>query len=292
MVATLTATHDSVGLLIVALLVGMVVGITGMGGGALMTPALILLGIPPANAIANDLVAAAVTKSVASAVHWRTGQASMRVAGLLVVGSVPSAVVASWLAWHTPALRESQEPLRWGIGAALLLAAAVYILRALLPASKMAATTSTASRVPATLLVGALGGVLVALTSVGAGSIMMVALLLLYPTMSSQRLVATDLIQSVPLVTAAALTHLAAGGTSLEVLAPLLVGGPVGSYTGARLAPRVNARGLRLALVSILGLTGATMLRLPLPYAAAVAGLMAVTAYGLRDADQNASDQP
>lgn len=268
--------YDTLSVLLVAMLTGIVVGVTGMGGGALMTPALILLGVPPASAIANDLVAAAVTKGVAASVHWRTGRPHFTIALLLVIASVPTAALGGWLAWHAPALRGNQGLLRLGIGLALLVAAAAYVARAYMRRQPPGSGHSEVSpRVLATLLVGALGGLLVGLTSVGAGSIMMVALILLYPAMDGRRLVGTDLVQSVPLVSAAAIAHLLNGGVSAALLIPLLIGGPCGSYIGSRLSGRVSTSATRVALVAVLTLTGSMMLHLSLPYALAAAVLAA-----------------
>lgn len=113
-------------LLTVAFLVGIVVGLTGMGGGALMTPALIFLGVPPTTAVANDLVAAAVNKSVGAGVHWRTGSPDLRLVKFLVIGSVPTALMGGWIVGLLGEDEAQQSALKLIIGITLLIAAISY----------------------------------------------------------------------------------------------------------------------------------------------------------------------
>lgn len=261
-------TTAALGVLVVSFGVGIVVGLTGMGGGALMTPALIFLGIPPTAAIANDLVAAAITRSVGAAVHWRSGAANMRLVGWLVAGSVPAALLGSFALKLLAGLGDPQGWLKLAIGATLLLAAATYLLRMYLnvvrPASHHhgAAGAITVRPVP-TLIVGIVGGLLVGLTSVGSGSLMMVALLLLYPALTARRLVGTDLVQAIPLAVAAAIGHVIVSGVNWPVLIPLVVGGSPGTYLGAKIAARVPQGVIRRGIVLVLTLTALTLLSVP-----------------------------
>ena len=183
-------TTSALAVLVVSFGIGIVVGLTGMGGGALMTPALIFLGINPTAAIANDLVSAAVTRSVGAAVHWRVGKPNLRLAGLLVCSSVPTAFAGAFLdkLFGDPA--QQQHLLKLALGAALLLTATTFVLRVYVQLRYVGGdNTAPAGDPPVkpipTLLVGAAGGLLVGVTSVGTGSLIMVALLLLYPTLSA-----------------------------------------------------------------------------------------------------------
>ena len=256
---------DALSVLVVAFGVGIVVGLTGMGGGALMTPALIFLGINPAVAVANDLVAASVNKSVGAAVHWRTGSPNLRLAGLLTLGSVPFAFAGGFIVKSVGDAEARTEFLTTAIGWALLLAAGSYALRMYLQlrfvtGGNVLSTDEPHVRGATTILVGALGGLLVGITSVGSGSLIMVALLLLYPTLSAVRLVGTDLVQAVPLVLAAAIGHVVNEGVVWAVLIPLVLGGTPGTFLGARLAGWVSQSVIRRGIVIVLLLTGLKML--------------------------------
>ncbi|MGN6301217.1 MAG: sulfite exporter TauE/SafE family protein [Angustibacter sp.] len=159
-------TTDALSLLVVSFGVGIVVGLTGMGGGALMTPALIFLGINPAAAVANDLVAASVNKSVGAAVHWRTGSPNLRLAGYLIAGSVPFAFAGGFIVKEVGDSEAQTAFLTDAIGWALLLAAASYGLRMYLQlrhvtGSNVVTSTEPVIRPVRTIAVGAIGGLLV-----------------------------------------------------------------------------------------------------------------------------------
>ena len=253
-------TGDALSVLVVSFGVGIVVGLTGMGGGALMTPALIFLGINPAAAVANDLVAASVNKSVGAAVHWRTGSPNLRLAGLLMAGSIPFAFAGGFIVKAVGDAEAKTEFLTNAIGIALLLAAGSYALRMylqlrLVTGGNVLSTDEPHVRALPTIIVGAIGGLLVGITSVGSGSLIMVALLLLYPTLSAVRLVGTDLVQAVPLVLAAAIGHVLTEGLTWAGLVPLVLGGTPGTFLGARLKMRGGPP-------EWVGILGAGMLRL------------------------------
>ena len=258
-------TTDALSILCVSFGVGIVVGLTGMGGGALMTPALIFLGVNPATAVANDLVAASVNKSVGAAVHWRKGSPNLRLAGLLILGSVPLAFAGGFIVKSVGDAEARTEFLTTAIGYALLLAAGSYALRMylqlrLVTGGNVLSTDEPHVRAVPTILVGAVGGLLVGITSVGSGSLIMVALLLLYPTMSALRLVGTDLVQAVPLVLAAAIGHVLNEGVTWAVLIPLILGGSPGTFIGARMSSWVSQSVIRRGIVIVLTLTGLKML--------------------------------
>lgn len=253
--------------LVVAFAIGIVVGLTGMGGGALLTPALIFLGIPPTTAVANDLVAAALNKSAGAAVHLRHGSPNRSLVKWLVIGSVPMALLGSWLVSAIGSEDDQQKFLKVAIGCALLLTAATYTSRMYFELARGLGDVTERADPPVrafpTLCVGAAGGLLVGLTSVGSGSLIMVSLLLLYPTLSAVRLVGTDLVQAIPLVIAAAVGHVLSSGVDWSVLIPLVVGGTPGTLIGARLAMVVSQSIVRRGIVMVLSLTGLGMLNVP-----------------------------
>ena len=261
-------TMSALSVLLVSFGVGIVVGLTGMGGGALMTPALIFLGVSPTAAVANDLVAASVNKSVGAAVHWRRGSPNLKLAGLLMAGSVPFALAGGFIVKAVGSADAQQEFLLTAIGCALLFTAATYALRMYLQLRHVTAGNELIEEDPKvkvipTLLVGAAGGLLVGITSVGSGSLIMVALLLIYPTLSAVKLVGTDLLQAVPLVLAAAIGHVMVQGIDWAVLIPLILGGTPGTFLGARMANWVSQSVIRRGIVIVLTLTGLKMLGVP-----------------------------
>ena len=261
-------TTSALSVLLVSFGVGIVVGLTGMGGGALMTPALIFLGVNPTVAVANDLVAASVNKSVGATVHWRVGKPNLRLAGLLMIGSVPFAFAGAFIVKAVGDVASQEDFLKMALGYALLFTASTYALRMYLQLRYVTGGNTLAQHDPhlkpvLTLLVGAVGGLLVGITSVGSGSLIMVALLLLYPTLSAVRLVGTDLVQAVPLVLSAAISHMLVSGVEWAVLIPLILGGSPGTFLGARLANWVSQSVIRRGIVIVLTLTGLTMLGVP-----------------------------
>jgi uncharacterized membrane protein YfcA len=261
-------TTSALAVLLVSFGVGIVVGLTGMGGGALMTPALIFLGINPVVAVANDLVAASVNKSVGATVHWHLGKPNLRLAGLLMCASVPTAFAGAFIVKALGDVESQESFLKQALGVALIFTAGTYTLRMYLQLryvshGNLARDTDPKLKPGLTLLVGGVGGLLVGITSVGSGSLIMVALLLLYPTLSAVRLVGTDLVQAVPLVLSAAISHVIVSGVDWTVLIPLIVGGSPGTFLGARLANWVSQSVIRRGIVIVLTLTGLNMLGVP-----------------------------
>lgn len=260
-------TTNAGSILLASFLIGIVVGLTGMGGGALLTPSLIFLGVDPTAAVANDLVASAGTRTVGAAVHWRHGSPHRGLVKWLVIGSVPTAFAGAFIVDAIGAKQTQEDFLRLAIGVALLITAGTYTLRLFLQLREVAAGRAggeeePAVRIGATLAIGIVGGLLVGITSVGAGSLMMVSLLLLYPTLAAVKLVGTDLVQAVPLVVAAAASHVIVSGVEWAVLIPLVVGGTPGTFIGARLAQGVSQAVIRRGIVILLTLTGLGMLGL------------------------------
>ena len=249
-------------LMVVSLAIGVIIGLTGMGGGALMTPALVLLGVPPTVAVANDLVVNAANKVAGAAVHWKRGKPNFKIAGVLVLGSVPTAFIGAWLV-HAVGAEDVQGLLKRAIGVTLLIAASAYALRAFLELIGKLNTGSQDDpplRFWPTLIVGIVGGLMVGITSVGSGTLIMMCIMLLYPMLAPLRLVGTDIVQAVPLVIAAAIGHVMVTGIDWSLIWPLLLGGIVGTVIGARIAPLVPSGLIRRSITIVLALTGIAML--------------------------------
>lgn len=260
-------TTAALSILVAGFVVGIVVGLTGMGGGALMTPALLFLGVgSPAVVVTADLTAAAIYKTGGAIVHKREGSPNMRLAMWLMIGSIPMALLGPHLvAWFTDDTDQLNHVLVISIGFALLLAAATYALRLYVNLRRVRSGTHVHDddpriRVVPTLLVGMLGGLLVGITSVGSGSVIMIALLMLYPGLSAVKLVGTDLVQAVPLVLAAAISNIALHGIDWEILVPLVLGSVPGTIIGSMLAPRVPQSFIRRGIVVVLTMSGVALL--------------------------------
>jgi uncharacterized membrane protein YfcA len=224
------------------LIVGFVVGLTGMSGGALMTPILVIgFGVEPLAAVSSDLVAAVVMKPIGGGIHFRRGTVHTGIVTWLMLGSVPGALLGSYLVSHIG--NDVGDTIKVILGVALLVAAAAMILRSYVARRRIGRLEGEeARRVPvsrlATLRVGLCGGIVVGMTSVGSGSLMIVAMMLLYPMLSSRELVGTDLVQAVPLVVAAAIGHLLWGDFELDLTASLLIGSIPGVIVGAHISSR------------------------------------------------------
>jgi uncharacterized membrane protein YfcA len=259
-------TDSFVSILIAAFVVGVVVGMTGMGGGALMTPALILLGVGnTATIVTADLTAAAVYKSGGAVVHAREGSPNLRLALWLIVGSIPFALAGPYVVKAFTDPRTIEDTLKLCIGFALLFAATTYALRLYVGLRQEVRGDQTADPDPhirplVTVAVGALGGLLVGVTSVGSGSVIMVALLMLYPGLLAVQLVGTDLVQAVPLVLAAAISNITLHGLDWSLLVPLVIGSLPGTLLGSKIAPRVPQSYLRRGIVVVLTMSGIALL--------------------------------
>jgi uncharacterized membrane protein YfcA len=245
--------------------IGIVVGLTGMGGGALMTPVLVLFfNVAPLAAVSSDLVASAVMKPVGSFVHLRRGTVHLGLVRWLCIGSVPGAFSGVLIARSLGQGEDIQRIVRTALGIALLLAAAGLIVRAFLRLAEHARVRDgRAAPLPQgrpsvqvkplpTVLVGLLGGIVVGLTSVGSGSLIIIALMGLYPTLKASELVGTDLVQAVPLVASAAIGHLLFGDFHMDITTSLLLGCIPGVWVGAHLSARAPGGLVRRALAFVL----------------------------------------
>ncbi|MEO6886360.1 MAG: sulfite exporter TauE/SafE family protein [Jatrophihabitantaceae bacterium] len=248
-----------------ALVVGIVVGLTGMGGGALMTPMLVLFfGVSPLAAVSSDLAASAVMKPVGSFVHLRNGTVRMDLVRWLCLGSVPAAFGGVLIARALGHGVHVENLIQHALGVALIIAAAGLFVRAYLRLAERARTRdghrdpdpvgppSVVIRPLPTVAIGAVGGLVVGMTSVGSGSLIIIALMLLYPTLRASELVGTDLLQAVPLVASAALGHMFFGDFKLGLTGALLVGAVPGAWIGAQLSTRLPGALIRRALAFVL----------------------------------------
>jgi uncharacterized protein len=245
-------------ILVAGAVVGLAVGFTGMGGGALMTPLLVLgFGVQPLAAVSSDLVASVVMKPIGGAVHLKRGTVHRGLVRWLVLGSVPSAFAGVLLLRSLASGAALQHLVRLLLGAALLMVAVALVVRRLVRRAESEAALDTLQVRPLpTLAIGVVGGLTVGMTSVGSGSLMMLLLLLLYPRISLRQLVGTDLVQAVPLVAAAALAHVLFGDFRWAISLSILIGAVPGVYVGARISTRAPDKWIRLALVAVLLLAG------------------------------------
>ena len=262
--------------------VGIVVGLTGMGGGALMTPILVLVfGIPPVAAVSSDLAASAVMKPFGGLVHARRGTVLWPVVGWLCVGSVPSAFLGVLLLRLIGSDATVQRVIQVALAVALLLAAGGLVAKAYRSRRDGGGDKEPAAvrvRPLPTALLGAAGGLVVGLTSVGSGSLIIVVLLMLYPALRANDLVGTDLVQAIPLVAAAALGHAFFGDLHLDIAAAVLIGSIPGVLIGARLSSRAPNAVVRAALVVVLVASALKLFGLSNLVVAGTAGAVALAA--------------
>jgi uncharacterized membrane protein YfcA len=244
--------------------VGLIVGITGVGGGSLMTPLLVLLfGVSPATAVGTDLLYASLTKTLGGWVHGRRGTVDWKVVGLLSLGSLPAAVgtiaLLKYLALDEKTLRSLVTSV---LSVALLLTASALLLKSRIRklAQRRYDTVLHHRHLPAaTIATGIIVGALVTISSVGAGVLGTVALLFLYPRMQAVKVVGTDIVHAVPLTAVAGMGHLALGTVDLVLLGSLLLGSLPGIYIGSHLSAKMPETVLRPVLATMLLLIGFRM---------------------------------
>jgi uncharacterized membrane protein YfcA len=260
---------------LIGLIIGFLIGLTGMGGGALMTPVMILvMGVKPVIAVGTDLAYGAVTKIIGGSAHFRRATVHRRTAFLLALGSVPASILGvgltTWLRQTDPNL--VNNALLHAIAWVLILVAALMVARPLLAhlARRRRSESSTNWRddlyafgdrhtwiLP---VIGATTGFLVGLTSVGSGTLIIVGLLFLYPRWQSKELVGTDIFHAAILVSAASVAQLAAGNVNVSMAISLLIGSIPGVLLGSRLAIGFPEQLLRFSLATVLLISGAKML--------------------------------
>jgi uncharacterized protein len=244
--------------------VGAIVGLTGVGGGSLMTPLLVLLfGVPAATAVGTDLLYAAITKSGGTLIHARKGHVQWRISGLLAAGSIPAAALTVWaiaqLPKHSPAMT---QVISTALGIALLLTALSIFFRTKIQQHALAHSDSAnlKHRVPITIGVGALLGVLVSISSVGAGALGIAVLFYLYPRLPAIRVIGSDVAHAVPLTLVAGVGHWMIGSVNWPLLGSLLLGSLPGIWLGSHASAKVPERFLRPILASMLVLVGGKLI--------------------------------
>ena len=248
------------------LLVGLLVGLTGVGGGSLMTPILVLLfHIHPATAVGTDLLYASITKTAGTAIHGGKRTINWKIVGLLALGSIP-ATLLTLLAIQTCGKSEAMTHLITTVlGYALFLTAALLLLRGVIQryAAKQQEDlveaipgTFNTKRVALTILTGLVLGFLVSLSSVGAGALGVTALILLYPQLPTVRIVGSDIAHAVPLTFLAGMGYFFIGKVDPVMLVALLIGSIPGIILGSFLAPKVPEKVLRIMLATVLTLVG------------------------------------
>ena len=264
------------------LIVGFLVGMTGVGGGALMTPMLVLIfGVEPLTAVSSDLVAAVIMKPIGGGVHLRRGTVKLDLVKWLMVGSLPCAFLGVVLLKMAGTGPELQLHIKKGLGYALLVASTCILVRPLLTRRHRGGDAQVPVRIIPTILVGALGGLIVGMTSVGSGSLMIVLLFLLYPRFRLSDLVGTDLVQAIPLVFSAALGHVLMGDFKMALTGSILIGAVPGVYAGARLSSRAPDGILRPVLVVALASSSLKLLGAPNVVLAAAIAFIAVVAFAM-----------
>jgi uncharacterized membrane protein YfcA len=246
-------------IIVAGLVVGFLIGLTGVGGGTLLTPVLVLFGVPPTVAVGTDLFYGSLTKMVGSYQHWKQGSIEWKWVLYLASGSVPFAVFATYLIHYVNVRYGTADNMvRMGLGIVLVLAAFATIINeayrkrhALDRESKPFDLNAHKGRI---ILVGAVVGFLVGLTSVGSGALIAVVLIM-FSGLSATTIIGTDIAHALLLVSAAALAHWQIGTVNIPLAANLLIGSLPGVVLGSRLAYYTPPRPLRFG-VALLVLAG------------------------------------
>ncbi len=243
--------------------VGLIVGMTGVGGGSLMTPLLVLLfGVSPATAVGTDLLYAALTKAGGTVAHGRKGHVDWLIVGRLGAGSIPAAAITLYILAQLPGHgKEVGHIMAVALGFALFLtAAAIFLREKLLRYARRHEDSFIQRHVgPITVLVGAILGVLVTISSVGAGALGVTALFFLYPRLGTLRIVASDIAHAVPLTAVAGIGHWYLGSVDFNLLGALLLGSLPGIWVGSHIASKVPEKFLRSLLATMLVIIGAKL---------------------------------
>jgi uncharacterized membrane protein YfcA len=250
----------SLDVVVAGLIVGLFVGLTGSGGGALLTPILVLLfGVTPSAAISNGIMASAVMRPIGGAIHFRKGTVHMGLVLWLSVGSVPAAFAGALVEHALGTSKTVERNLEYATGAAVILAVAAMAVKMVMDATAQKNASDLEQSDPEiavkrarTVAIGVFGGLLVGIISVGAGSLMIVLLMTLYPRMSMRRLVGTDIVQSIPLTASAALGQALFGGLETGLTTSIVIGSVPGVIVGAWLSSRASNILLRPVIAFVL----------------------------------------
>ncbi|RRV04182.1 sulfite exporter TauE/SafE family protein [Pseudomonas sp. v388] len=250
------------GFVVAGLIVGFIVGMTGVGGGSLMTPILLWFGINPATAVGTDLLYAAITKSGGVLVHRKNDNIDWKITGWLTLGSVPAVLLTLWFLSTLDSAPEAVNAIiKQALGFVLLLTALAVLFKKKLLAYAHSrgdgqSLFSGSSLNSLTVATGLLLGTMVALTSIGAGALGTVALFILYPLLPTRRLVGTEIAHAVPLTLVAGLGHASMGNMDWGLLGWLLMGSLPGIWLGSHMTGRVSDDLLRPFLAIMLGSIG------------------------------------
>ncbi|MCO8162827.1 sulfite exporter TauE/SafE family protein [Pseudomonas sp. 21LCFQ010] len=250
------------GFTVAGLVVGFIVGMTGVGGGSLMTPILLWFGINPATAVGTDLLYAAVTKAGGVYVHKKNDNIDWKITGWLTLGSVPAVLLTLWFLSSLDHAPDALNAIiKQALGFVLLLTALAILFKNKLLAFahdrvEGHSLFNGSSLNAFTVITGMILGTMVALTSIGAGALGTVALFILYPLLPTRRLVGTEIAHAVPLTLVAGIGHASMGNMDWSLLGFLLLGSLPGIYLGSHMAGRVSDNLLRPCLAIMLGLIG------------------------------------
>lgn len=268
---------------IAGLLIGFCIGLTGMGGGALMTPVMVLgFGVQPSAAVSSDIIASAIMKPFGGAVHFHRGSVHLGLVRWLALGSVPAAFAGVFVNRSMGDGAAMQQRIQYAMGAALLLATGAIVAKVVLERRRGPVPdrdTAVEVRRLVTVAIGLVGGLLVGMTSVGAGTVVIVLLMLAYPDLPMRQIVGTDLVQAMPLVASAAVSHAIFGDLQFALTTALSVGGIVGVVIGALLSSRAPSHLIRPALAFLLLASALKLLDVPTPTVGVV--LVAAATLGL-----------
>ena len=261
------------------LFTGLLVGMTGMGGGSLMTPILVFLfGISPSTAIGTDIAHGAVFKTVGAAQHRRMGNVRARLAGWMLIGSVPMSLLGVWVSVQLTKHYGDDVKSVMGqvLGAALLFGAAGLIAKSLIHTKETAEMPARMTKrdCVAAIVIGAFGGFIVGMTSVGSGVFFGLTLLVVFP-LRAHKVVGTDIFHAAVLLYVAGAAHWAAGNVDFGILFWLLLGSIPGVLIGGRVSLSIPERDLRFVLAGVLGLAGIKLLDVPGAGVIVVVGLSA-----------------
>jgi uncharacterized membrane protein YfcA len=269
--------HIDIYLVLGSAVVGLLVGLTGMGGGALMTPMLVLFfGITPSAAIASDLMAALFMKPAGVAIHWRRKTVNTDVVRYLCYGSVPAAFFGTYVTHLLGYSALAEHRLEIILGSALIIGAVAIFARSVFIETPTSNDEHLKVRKVPTVLIGLIGGFMVGLTSVGAGSLILVLLVMVYPTLSNKQLVGTDLAQSLPLTFSATLGTLLFGHVELGLTSSIVIGSVPMVIVGSLLSSRSNGYLLRRVITAVVLLSGLKYVGVPTDWLGIVGGLEVV----------------
>ncbi|MBT2655191.1 sulfite exporter TauE/SafE family protein [Bacillus sp. ISL-18] len=249
----------SIGIALMGLLVGFLVGMTGVGGAALLTPVLILIGVNPSIAVGTDLVYNSITKLFGVVQHWRQKTVNVQMVKYLAMGSIPSAVIAiAALHFFEASYHNQEQIIRHALGYVLVFVSIAIIIKTFMEKRLRPNRWQTKplnEKKGLTILIGCVFGFIVGLTSLGSGSLFAVAMIYLYK-MKTSEMVGTDITHAFLLVTAAGMLHIGYGNVNYMLVGNLLIGSIPGVLIGSTISAKVPARPLRAVVAVLIFVSG------------------------------------